>query len=1576
MRTYVRRWQYPVIVVLALATTTHAAKTTGAAESRDYAVRPVPFTAVKVDDVFWSPRMETNRAVTIPYDFKKCEETGRIDNFAKAGKLMDGPFRGTPFDDSDVFKVIEGASYSLSTHPDAELDKYLDGLIAKIAAAQEPDGYLYSARTIDPKTNPGFIGPTRWSNLKTSHELYNVGHMYEAAVAHFLATGKRSLLDVAIKNADLVCKTFGPATDQRKDPPGHQEIEMGLVKLYRATGQQKYLDQAKFFLDQRGRAEGHALRGPYQQDHKPVVEQDEAVGHAVRAAYMYSGMADVAALTGDAEYIKAIDRIWENVVGKKLYLTGGIGARHAGEAFGNDYELPNAAAYNETCAAIANALWNHRMFLLHADAKYLDVLERVIYNGFLSGVSLGGNEFFYPNPLASGANYKRSPWFGCACCPVNVVRFVPSIPGYIYAVDKDSLYVNLFVAGAAKVKVGESQVTLKQQTRYPWDGDVELSVNPEKESTFTLRVRIPGWARNEVVPGDLYHYDDGLTPAVKLSVNGEAQKLEMEKGFAVIKRIWKPGDTVRLGLPMPVRRIVAHEAIVDDRDCFAVERGPLVYCAEGADNDGKVRRRLMKGRLDFTVGTDGRTNGLEGTVAIQMKAAESGETLMLIPYYIWANRGPNEMTVFFRTKAQPFASSHCWGADSEDACFDGREPKKSNDHEIPRFTWWDHKGTTEWVERRFEQPQEISAASVYWFDDTPGGGCGLPASWRLLYLDGEQWKPVAAKGSYEVAKDRYCTVEFDPVKTAALRLEAKLQPKLSAGVLEWKLTVKAAEVGSNKRGNQPSPPAPLPQAGERSSRAVTIKAQPFKLSDVRLLEGSPFYENMIRDRDYLLSLDLDRLLHNFRVNVGLPSDAKPLGGWEEPKCELRGHSVGHYLSACALMYSATGDERFKQRVDKLVAEFAKCQAAAPAKGFNAGYLSAFPESFIDRVEPRKPVWAPWYTLHKIYAGLLDAHEHCGNKQALETMVKAADWIKFRVDRLSREAMQASLATEFGGMNEVLANLYAVTRNPDHLRLAQAFDHDAVFAPLAAGEDKLNGLHANTQIPKMIGAAVEYELTGDDRYRHIAEYFWHYVALDRSYCIGGHSDGEHFHPIEATSKHLSPVTAETCNTYNMLKLTRNVFGWSPQATTMDFYERALWNHILASQEPKQGMFIYFASLKPGHFKTYSTPNDSFWCCVGTGMENHARYGEAIYAHNDDTLWVNQFIPSELTWKEKGLTIRQETKFPESDTTTLAVKCPQSVFFTVAVRWPQWAAEGYEIKVNGQTIEFIGKPGSYIEIHRQWRDGDRIDVRLPMKLRLEATPDDPKTVAILYGPIVLAGELGKLDPDKVDPYAKKQQDLVRLAAPRVPAFVCEPAEFLKAIEPVPGEPLSFKTRGVGRPEDVTLKPFYQTHHERYTVYWKLMNDAEYEKHEAARAAAEKREQALAARTLDRVQPGDEASEKAHGFRGEKTGHGAFHDRAWRDARGGWFSYEVKAPTGPAVLQLTYWGSDFGRAFEIYLDNQKIATQKLENNKPGEFFDVEHALPAELTQNKQRVTIKLQALPNNTAGGLFELRLLRAE
>jgi DUF1680 family protein len=772
---------------------------------RDYPVQPVPFTAVRVEDAFWTPRLETNRLRTVWYDYQKCEETGRIDNFKKAAKQLEGPHKGDPFDDSDVYKVVEGAAYCLALHPDPKLEEYTDKLIATIAAAQEPDGYLYTARTINPANAPGRASKVRWLNERgalgngDSHELYNVGHMYEAAVAYFQATGKRQFLDVAIKNANLVAATFGPNPGQLKIPSGHQEIEIGLVKLYRATGDKNYLDLSRFLLECRGRnfEDPQAKRqpNPYYSDHIPVTEQSEAVGHAVRSAYMYTAMADIAALTGDQAYLKAIDRLWDNVVGRKLHLTGGIGASPDGEAFGNDYELPNQSAYLETCAAIANAMWNYRMFLLHGDARYIDVLERIIYNGFLSGVGMTGDCFFYPNPLEADGKQKfnhgsnqRAPWFGCSCCPVNDVRFIPSIAGFIYAVQKEEVFVNLFIGGSATMDVGGQPVRITQRTGYPWKGDVTLEVAPGKLADtagkrFALNVRLPGWALSKPVPSNLYRYDAPSKPSIKLRINGRNEKLKVVKGYARLERHWKVGDKVELDLEMPVRRVLANDQVKADMNRFALERGPLVYCAEGADNASGVLDEIFPGKTRFKVRH--QPNLLGGVTTLEVQGAASGAAITCIPYYAWCNRGPNAMRVWFPTVREEKLASHCWSQDSVEACFDGKIPARSNDANIPRFTWWDHRGGTEWVLRKFDQPTKVSACAVYWFDDSGVGSCRIPKAWRLSYLAGGQWKPIHLPELPGAKRDQFNRVSFPPVTVDALRLEADLQQDFSGGILEW-----------------------------------------------------------------------------------------------------------------------------------------------------------------------------------------------------------------------------------------------------------------------------------------------------------------------------------------------------------------------------------------------------------------------------------------------------------------------------------------------------------------------------------------------------------------------------------------------------------------------------------------------------------------------------------------------------------------------------------------------------------------------------------------------------------------------
>jgi DUF1680 family protein len=776
-------------------------------------------------------------------------------------------------------------------------------------------------------------------------------------------------------------------------------------------------------------------------------------------------------------------------------------------------------------------------------------------------------------------------------------------------------------------------------------------------------------------------------------------------------------------------------------------------------------------------------------------------------------------------------------------------------------------------------------------------------------------------------------------------------------------------------------PSGLPggqSAQKRALQKIPRKVSSFDLREVRLLAG-PFRDAMLRDQQYLLSLDADRLLHNFRVTAGLPSSAKPLGGWEAPDVELRGHSVGHYLSALALMYASTGDARFRTRADAMVVELAKVQQAMPSRGFHEGYLSAYPEELIDRVETRQRVWAPYYTLHKIMAGLLDVYQLCGNREALEVVARMADWVRFRMDRLTEEQQQRMLETEFGGMNEVLANLYEVTGNPDHLRLARAFDHRALFEPLARGEDPLDGKHGNTQFPKIIGAVREYELTGEQRYYDIATFFWQRVALHRSFVIGGNTDDESFFPVEQFSRHLGASSTETCNTYNMLKLTRQLFQLAPSAQLMEFYERGLFNHILASQDPATGMMCYYVPLKPGAFRTYSTPYDSFWCCVGTGMENHAKYVDTIYFHDDQSLYLNLFIASELNWSGKGLVVRQETRFPEEETTRLTFKAARPVRLALRVRYPAWAQSGMTLTLNGreQTMPITVKPGSYATIEREWKTGDVVQVHVPMSLRLEAMPDDPRVVALLYGPIVLAGDLGREGLESVNRYGPSAPPLGRVRMPEIPAFVGDLKDVVAKIKPVPAAPLTFRTDGIAQPRDVSLLPFYKAYDQRYTVYWNVYSAAEWKTKKAEAAAAEARRREIELGTIDFVNLSEPESEQAHQYKGERTNEGAVEGRRWRDARNGWFSYELKVPGDkPVILVCTYRGSEGRRrVFDVLVDGEKIATESLAYH-PTELFDVEYPVPEKLTRGKERVTVRFQSAADSATGGVLDVRLVQAQ
>ncbi|MDD3388426.1 MAG: glycoside hydrolase family 127 protein [Prevotella sp.] len=811
------------LMVVAIATMGVAQKRGGG-----YPITPVPFTSVKVaNNSFWGQRLETSRKVTIPLAFSKCESEGRYRNFERAAspsesydvaKLM--PYS---FDDTDVYKTIEGASYILQTYPDAKLKAYIDSVLNIVAKAQEPDGYLYTARTQNPKHPHPWAGDKRWSKEEDlSHELYNLGHMVEGAVAHWQATGSTKFLNIAKRYADCVVREVGPNPRQACVVPGHQIAEMALCKLYLATGEKKYLDEAKFFLDYRGKT---TIKQDYSQSHEPVIDQDEAVGHAVRAAYMYSGMADVAALTGDSNYIHAIDRIWDNIVGKKLYITGGIGATGSGEAFGKNYELPNMSAYCETCAAIGNVYVNYRLFLLHGESKYYDVLERTLYNGLISGVSMDGGGFFYPNPLESMGQHQRQPWFGCACCPSNICRFLPSLPGYVYASKDNNLYVNLFLANSADVNVNGRNVRLTQTTNYPWAGDVNIRIDQNKAGNFGLKIRIPGWVKGQPVPSDLYYYNDGKRPSYQIMVNGKPVEGSVTNdGYYTITRKWKKGDMVSLHFDMEVRTVVANNKVEADRGQVSFERGPIVYCAEWADNDFNIQSLLLNQNPQFSMGQlayngfiadaekskltlyQGQNLTTLSTTAQTLAYDKSGNlttnnvSLKLIPYFAWCHRGSGNMKVWMpknvsatcpatpptmASEAKITSSNH---SRSIQSIADGLVPADENDRTIPYFHWWPKQGGTQWVVYTFPEAKSVSIATVYWFDDQPWGGCKVPDSWTIEYQDKNgAWKPVTHVDQYPLKKGQPCTANFDAVSTKAVRLNVTQPEKYSCGIFEWSL---------------------------------------------------------------------------------------------------------------------------------------------------------------------------------------------------------------------------------------------------------------------------------------------------------------------------------------------------------------------------------------------------------------------------------------------------------------------------------------------------------------------------------------------------------------------------------------------------------------------------------------------------------------------------------------------------------------------------------------------------------------------------------------------------------------------
>jgi len=769
-----------------------------------YPINTVSFTSILMADSFWLPRINMIHDVTIPHAL--TQSANRIMNFSIAAGLETGSFQSQyPFDDSDVYKIIEAASYSLYYNPDPALERKIDSIITIIGLAQEPDGYLYTARkfsTFPPGFPTSWLGATRWEKENDlSHETYNLGHLFEAACAYYQATGKDNLLQIAIKAADLLDVTFG--WGKLETYPGHQIVEVGLARLYRLTGDKRYLDLAKFFLDVRGPG------GPeYSQAHLKVTDQTKAVGHSVRAAYMYAGMADIAALLDDDSYITAIDKIWEDIVTKKIYVTGGIGASGGNEGFSDDYNLPNSSAYCETCASIGNIYMNHRLFLLTGDSRYIDVLERTLYNSLLSGISLSGDRFFYPNRLSSGGTTTRSVWFGCACCPPNIAKLIPSVPGYIYAHKSDTLYVNLYMSDTARFVFNGEDLQVIQSTGYPWDGNVDIEVNPGSDKDFTMMVRIPGWARNEAIYGNLYQFADTSDKVASISINGQATSPDLKNGYAVIKRTWKPGDKLSLNMPMEPRKLLANEQIIDDRNKFAVQRGPVVFCAEGPDNSATFD--TYKYLKSATLSSHFDPDLLGGTQVVKLDQEKGTEVtdddVTLIPYSYWSNRGAARMQVwlsFTRSVVYPDSLILIEGSDYattnyvstwEDlnSIYDLYDPVTSSDKGPGAFGNWasDRRtvGAWNWVQYNFQEVRTIGSSEVYWWRD--GAGINIPDSSFLSYFDETQGKHVkiasTMKWGTNILADQYNKEVFSPVQTREIRLNF-FDRTMAQGILEWKV---------------------------------------------------------------------------------------------------------------------------------------------------------------------------------------------------------------------------------------------------------------------------------------------------------------------------------------------------------------------------------------------------------------------------------------------------------------------------------------------------------------------------------------------------------------------------------------------------------------------------------------------------------------------------------------------------------------------------------------------------------------------------------------------------------------------
>jgi uncharacterized protein len=835
------------------------------AQKSDYPISPVPFTSVKLADKFWAPRIKKNHDVTIPYALTQSAD--RITNFRRAAKLETGSFATKyPFDDSDIYKIIEAACYTLYYCPDTGLQATIDSLVTIIGLAQEPDGYLYTVRTIDSLHIPNldcYPGLHRWVNEEElSHETYNLGHLFESAVAYYQATGKTKYLDIAEKAANLLDTTFGWSPKLEKYS-GHEIVEAGLVRLYRATGDERYLNLAKFFLD---------VRGPngdeYNQANKKVVDQTEAVGHAVRAVYLYAGMADVGAIKNDQTYINAIDKIWEDIVQKKIYVTGGIGASGGNEGFNGDYNLPNGTAYCETCASVGNVYFNQRLFLLHGDAKYIDVLERTLYNAALSGISLSGDRFFYSNRLQSSGTTVRSTWFDCACCPPNIARLIPSVPGYIYAKTLDTIYVNLFVKDTVNIDLNGDAIEMVQETNYPWHGKIDITVNPATDKDFTIMVRIPGWARNEPISGGLYTYYEKCDSTASLTVNGENVALNVDKGYVAIKRSWQQNDLISIDLPMEPRKLIADSNVTDDLKRLAIQRGPIVFCTEGIDNNSAVLTLNYDGDMKLTTVFD--SSLLEGTQVVKTHAmltdGSEGNEVVLIPYYLWANRGGSEMQVWLSTRKQSTipdslilidesagdsaTTNYVSSWENLKAIYDLYDPASSSDKGDGAFGNWISGGSTvrswNWVQYNLHQDYPISTSQVYWWKD--GAGITYPDSSYLSYynINSGDWvkilDTIGTQTNGGIKGDQYNTVSFNPLITNKIRLNF-YGNSMAQGILEWKVYKRNGVTSVNNSKNSGAPMYkvyPNPVQG-----IINIETDHPQVTDVNVftIDGKVVYRN-------------------------------------------------------------------------------------------------------------------------------------------------------------------------------------------------------------------------------------------------------------------------------------------------------------------------------------------------------------------------------------------------------------------------------------------------------------------------------------------------------------------------------------------------------------------------------------------------------------------------------------------------------------------------------------------------------------------------------------------------------------